>query len=107
MILGKRSGPNPHLKKTFAAMKDSVIEDLVYSLSHVMRKPVCGFRPGQTSVVLHYNRDQMSRVIKQCFAYAKTKTQRLCFRYIDCTIPLLSKSEILSLLPSSVAVQPG
>ena len=27
--------------------------------------------------------------------------QRLCFRYIDTTIPLLSKSEI------SVAVQPG
>ena len=29
--------------------------------------------------------------------------QRLCFRYIDSTIPLLSKSE----MPSSVAVQPG
>ena len=33
--------------------------------------------------------------------------QRLCFRYIDSTIPLLSKSEISSLQPSSVAVQPG
>ena len=33
--------------------------------------------------------------------------QRLCFRYIDSTIPLLSKSEISRLLPSSVAVQPG
>ena len=33
--------------------------------------------------------------------------QRLCFRYIDSTIPLLSKSEISSLWPSSVAVQPG
>ena len=33
--------------------------------------------------------------------------QRLCFRYIDSTIPLLSKSEILSLKPSSVAIQPG
>ena len=33
--------------------------------------------------------------------------QRLCFRYIDGTIPLLSKSEISSLKPSSVAVQPG
>ena len=29
-----------------------------------------------------------------------------CFRYIDCTIPLLPKSEISSLEPS-VAVQPG
>ena len=33
--------------------------------------------------------------------------QRLCFRYTDTTIPLLSKSEISSFWPSSVAVQPG
>ena len=33
--------------------------------------------------------------------------QRLCFRYIDSTIPLLSKSEMSSLWPSSAAVQPG
>ena len=33
--------------------------------------------------------------------------QRLCFRYTDSTIPLLRKSEISSLSPSSVAVQPG
>ena len=33
--------------------------------------------------------------------------QRLCFRYVDSTIPLLSKSEISSLRLSSVAVQPG
>ena len=33
--------------------------------------------------------------------------QRLYFRYTDSTIPLLSKSEISSLWPSSVAVQPG
>ena len=33
--------------------------------------------------------------------------QRLCFRYTDSTIPLLSKSEISSLYPSFVAVQPG
>ena len=33
--------------------------------------------------------------------------QRLCFRYKDSTIPLLSKSEISSLGSSSVAVQPG
>ena len=32
---------------------------------------------------------------------------RLCFRYMDGTIPLLPKSEISSLYPSSVAVQPG
>ena len=33
--------------------------------------------------------------------------QRLCFRYIDSMIPLLSKSEISRLYPSSAAVQPG
>ena len=33
--------------------------------------------------------------------------QRLCFCYTDSTIPLLPKSEISSLQPSSVAVQPG
>ena len=33
--------------------------------------------------------------------------QRLCFRYIDRTIPLLSKYEISGLKQSSVAVQPG
>ena len=33
--------------------------------------------------------------------------QRLCFRYKDRTIPLLPKSEISSMKPSSVAVQPG
>ena len=31
----------------------------------------------------------------------------LCFRYIDSTIPLLSKSEVSSLSPSSVIVQPS
>ena len=33
--------------------------------------------------------------------------QRLCFRYIDSTILLLSKSEIPSLWPSSEGIQPG
>ena len=33
--------------------------------------------------------------------------QRLRFRYIDSTNPLLSKSEISSIYLSSVAVQPG
>ena len=33
--------------------------------------------------------------------------QRLCFCYMDSTIPLLSKSKISSLLPYSMAVQPG
>ena len=33
--------------------------------------------------------------------------QRLCFRSMDSAIPLLSKSEISSLEPSSVTAQPG
>ena len=33
--------------------------------------------------------------------------QPLCFRFIDSTIPLLSKYKISSLQPSSVVVQPG
>ena len=33
--------------------------------------------------------------------------QCLCFRYTESTIPLLSKSKISNLLPSSVTVQPG
>ena len=33
--------------------------------------------------------------------------QRLCFRSTDSMIPLLSKSKILSLWPSSVSVQPA
>ena len=37
----------------------------------------------------------------------RTADQRLCFRYIDSTIPLLSKSEISSIYPSPVAAQPG
>ena len=34
-----------------------------------------------------------------------TAGQRLCFRYSDCTNPLLPKCKISSLCPSSVAVQ--
>ena len=33
--------------------------------------------------------------------------QRLCFLYMDSTVPQLSKSKISSLYPSSVTVQPG
>ena len=33
--------------------------------------------------------------------------QRLCFHYMDSTIPLLSKSEISSLWPFSACLQPG
>ena len=60
----------------------------------------------------------MSRVVrKTAFCVCENKDadqlrgnreadQRLCFPYMDSAIPLLTKSEILSLKPSSVAVQP-
>ena len=60
----------------------------------------------------------MPHLEKTCFfAYAKTKAQiscavtaqliSLCFHYVNSTIHLLPKYEMSSLLPSSVAVQPG
>ena len=61
-------------------------------MSHVMRKPVFCICENKDADQLRSN----------CAA-----DQRLCFRYTDRTIPLLPKSEISSLWPSSVAVQPG
>ena len=59
-----------------------------------MRKPAFCLCKNKGSDQLHGNR---------------TAYQCLCYRCMDGTIPLLSKSEILSLLdnPSYVAVQPG
>ena len=63
-------------------------------------------------------RNHMSRVVrKPAFCICENKDadqlrgsreadQRLCFRYTDNKIPLLSKSEISSLYPSCVAVNP-
>ena len=68
--------------------------------------------------VLESNPQYMSRVVrKPAFCICENKDadqlrgnrkadQRLCFRYVDSIIPLLHKSEISSLQPSSVAVQP-
>ena len=42
-----------------------------------------------------------------CIYENKGADQRLCFRYTDSTIPLLSDSEIASLKPYSVIAQPG
>ena len=59
--------------------------------------------------MLSRDEDQMSRVVrKPAFCICENKDadqlrgnreayQRICFRYIDSTIPLLSKSEISSL----------
>ena len=57
----------------------------------------------------------ISRVMRKS-DFCKCKKQRCrsaapqphgCFRYIDCTIPLFLKSEISSLMQSSVVVQPS
>ena len=61
-------------------------------MSRVMRKPAFCICENKDADQLRGNREA-----DQC----------LCFRYLDSTIPLLPKSEISSLWPSSVAVQPG
>ena len=72
--------------------------------------------PKYVQLVLHVS---MSLVVrKTCFLHAKNKEtgqlcgnreadQRLCFRYTDSKIPLLPKSKISRLWPSSVAFQLG
>ena len=57
-----------------------------------MRKPTFGICENKNADQLRGNREA---------------DQRLCFRYTDSTIPLRIESEISSLCPSSVAVQPG
>ena len=64
----------------------------INEMSHVMRKPAFCICENKDADQLRGNREA---------------DLRLCFRYIDSTIPLLSKSEISSLYLSSVVVQPG
>ena len=76
---------NLQLKTLFLALID-------LHLSRVMKKPMFCIYENKGADQLRGNREA---------------DQRLCFCYIDSKIPLLSKSEISSLWPSSVAVQPG
>ena len=64
----------------------------LYILSLVMRKPAFCICENKDADQLRGKREA---------------DQRLCFRYKDSKIHLLPKSEIASLRPSSVAVQPG
>ena len=66
---------------------------VVQYLSHIMRKP---------AFFICKNKGQIS-----CVVTTRTADKYLCFRYIDSTICLLSKSGNSCLQPSSVAVQPG
>ena len=61
-------------------------------LSRVVRKPAFCICENKDTDQLHCSREA---------------EQRLCFHYIDSTIPLVPKYEISSLQPSSVAVQPS
>ena len=63
-----------------------------YQMSHRMGKP---------KICIGENKDA-DQLRSNCEA-----DQRPCFRYTDSTIPLLSKSKISSLLPSSVTIQLG
>ena len=65
--------------------------EVAYNMSCDMRKPDFCICENKDADQLRGNREA---------------DQRLCFRYTDSTIPLLSKSEISSFWPSSVAVQP-
>ena len=65
---------------------------LITNLSRVMRKPALFICENKDADQLRGNHEA---------------DQRLCLRYKNSTIPLLSKSEISRLYPSSVAVQPG
>ena len=60
-------------------------------MSLVVRKPAFCICENKDADQLCYNREA---------------DQRLCFRHMDSAIPFLSKSEISSLYPSSVAAQP-
>ena len=71
-----------------------VVQPLEFAMkmSLVMRKPAFCICENKDADQLRGNREA---------------DQRLCFRYTDSTIPLLPKSEIASLSPSSVTVQSG
>ena len=56
---------------------------------------------------LEYNEPRHGKTFLAYICENKAADEHLCFRYIDSTIPLLLKSEISSLQPSSMAVQPG
>ena len=67
-------------------------ENTKNKMSRVVRKPTFCICENKDADLLRGNREA---------------DQGLCFRYTDSSIPLLPKSEISSLWPYCVAVQPG
>ena len=63
----------------------------------------------QTLTLITHSMSQDVKIVEEYIivSFNREADQRLSFSYTDSTIPLLPKSEILSLKPSSVAVQPG
>ena len=84
-------------------MKDNESENIYMTCPPPTRKLVyyLSRRMGKPTICIGENKgaDQLR---SNCEA-----DHRLCFRYRDSTVPLLSKSKISSLLSSSVTVQPG
>ena len=87
-----KSGKELNLLDFKPFTKNNLIYLCIIQMSHVMRKPTF-------CICKNKDADQLRG--------SREADQRLCFCYLDSTIPLLSKSEISSLKPSSVAVQPG
>ena len=69
-----------------------VIHEKLHHLSRVVRKPAFCICENKDADQLRGNREA---------------DQRLCFRYMDSTIPLLPESEISSIKTYSLVVQPG
>ena len=86
-MCGHHDRPQLHL-----VCKQWVMSSSMNYLSRVMRNPTFCICENKDADHLRGNREA---------------DQRLCFRYIDSTIPLPPKSEISSLQPSSVVVQTG
>ena len=77
-------------------------EDEHYALSNVLSPRDQVFRPD--IYMRHHEKTGYLNMQKQRH---RSADQRLCFRYMDSTIPLLPKSEISSIQPSSIPVQPS
>ena len=81
-----------HFIPTKLVLNLSCTQNSIGHTSLVIRKPSFSICENKDADQLRSNREP---------------DQRLCFRYMDRTIPLLPKHEIPSLQPSSAAVQPG
>ena len=93
MEMFTKSGVDTRYNIVFLGIQPLIVILLnCYHLSLVIRKPAFCICENKDADQLRGNREA---------------DQRLCFRYTDSTIPLLPKSEISSLYPSSVAAQLG